>query len=189
VQIEDIKIPDKALAGRREWRLQAVLSDIASPSSDADYFRAQAYAHVFRCESSAPLPQIAARTAEDYLFASLGPLRFEDASIGGGGSYGALNDVQDTIQREASHQFSLAGHRFVVPRLLTLCGCFAEAADRHRALTVFPVETIHIILIFHFLGLWSHRELHRIVSDFVRPSRAPLRRSSRVGWRSLVDFG
>jgi hypothetical protein len=173
----------------------AVLSDIANPSNDSEHFRAQAYAYVFGCESSAQLPQIVARTAEDYLFASLGPLRFEDANIGGGGSWGALNDIQDTIKREAPNHFPRGAHRFVVPMLLMLCGCFADAADRLLALAVFPVETVHIILIFHFLGLWSTPELPRIVGDFVRLLPRPISSTVAVDYlaavgdrRSLVDF-
>jgi hypothetical protein len=160
--------------------------------SDSEAFRPHIFAYAVGYGDVLQPPAVIAGTAEDYLFATLSPLRFNSISLGSDSIFGPLNDIQLVVRREAARRFSAGSACFVGPLLSLLCLDFETAANRLLEIGVFPVETFHVCVILRMFGLWSSPQYPRAVREFVSllpPGDATLRYLATTHDRDcVVDY-
>jgi hypothetical protein len=157
--------------------------------SDSEAFRPHVFAYVVGYDDVLQPPAAILATAEDYLFATLAPLRFDGINLGSDSIFGPLNDVQLVVRRDGQRHFSAGSARFVGPLLSLLCLDFEAAASRLLEIGVFPVEAVHVCIILRMFGLWSGTEYPRAVRQFVSllpPGDTALRYLATTGDRDCV---
>lgn len=161
-----------------------------NPSNDYEAFRSFCYIFVIGEEVQQP-PVEYLKTAEDFIFLLLSPHRYSNSSLNdnGDGGYSVLNDLQQLVSFEGSKIFNSSNNRFVFSMLLAIVLRFDACIDSLIENKLFPVEVLHILIIFYKAGLWKHNSsqiiLSNIIGEFIE--LLPLTMTSQiVDYLSLV---
>ncbi|OHT07284.1 hypothetical protein TRFO_24624 [Tritrichomonas foetus] len=137
------------------------------PSDEFESFKALCYMYTIGQEIQQP-PTLVVKNAEDFIFSTLAPLRYSNSNIGSLEDYGTLNEIQTLVVEEATKIFNQGNFKFVCSMLLALILKFDTCADQLLNNKLFPIEVVHILMIFKKCGLWNSPSLPFIINEFVQ---------------------
>lgn len=144
-----------------------LVSNDTIQETDEEQFKIQCYSFAVGFELQQP-QNVVLRTAEDYLFCVLSPLRFVNSNDNFGANYGALAEIQNLVKEEASKFFSKGTSQFIYSMILLMSLQFQEAVDVLIKAQIFPIESIHISMIMKDIEFWNGPELPYMIDEFIK---------------------
>lgn len=113
-------------------------------------------------------PQIDHFTAEDSVFCFLASLRNADEVDNcDAASFGVLKELQNLVDAEAKEIFFKHDFQFVYSMLMAVMLKFDSCAESLLESRLFPIETIHILMVLKQTGRWDSPILPHLIYEFV----------------------
>lgn len=144
-----------------------------APRNDNERFRLEAYVFVTGFEVEATKHySCCVNTIEDFLFCACACLRFDNTLLGFGDERSVLNSIDDSAL--SSDAFKNGDIRFVEPMIHALCLRFDECVKSLLSIKLFPVESLHVMMILKAANLWDGPVLAVNLSDFTQILPKPM---------------
>ena len=138
------------------------------PHTDVERFKMEAYVFAVGYEMEDwKHSGCCVKTLEDFLFCAFAPWRFETSFIGAGDGETLLKDIHGYVLRGGS-AFNTGDIQFIEPMMCALCLRFEECVKSLLRIKMFPVESLHVIMVLKAAGLWDGPALPLLLRDFAR---------------------